>query len=376
MNPTVEFLAETDDVLQFTLKGVNVSIANSLRRTILSDIPIVVFKTAPYEENRANITTNTSRLNNEILKQRLSCIPIHINDLKQFPLKNYQLEVNVENNTDTILFVTTKDFIIKDLITNKPLDHEKTREIFPPFVSTNGEYYIDFVRLRPRISDTIPGEKINLTCEFSVSSAKDDGMFNVVSTCAYGYTPDKDKAEIELSRKMQTWKDEKVKQEDIDFEAKNWKLLDALRIVKQDSFDFTIKTIGIYTNHELLNYACDILTDKIKEFMKLLDDDKLKIEKAQTTITNSYDITLEKEDYTVGKALEYVLYTKLYEESKTLTFCGFSKSHPHNDYSVIRLAYTEPVEISNIKKDLMDGFTILLEIYDRMKKSFLKLMKN
>ena len=95
MNPRIENVSEdNNDILTFTLSGVNVSIANAIRRTILSNIPTVVFRTAPYEENKANITVNTSRLNNEILKQRLSCIPIHITDL-EMPLQNYIMEVNV-----------------------------------------------------------------------------------------------------------------------------------------------------------------------------------------------------------------------------------------------------------------------------------------
>ena len=104
MNPRIEAksITEDGDVLKFTLSGVNVSIANSIRRTILSDIPCVVFKTSPNEENNSNILVNTSRFNNEIIKQRLSCIPIHISDL-QMPLKNYLMEVHVENLTDTML---------------------------------------------------------------------------------------------------------------------------------------------------------------------------------------------------------------------------------------------------------------------------------
>ena len=67
-------------ILKFTLSDINVSLANAIRRTILSDIPTVIFKTFPYEKNQATIYINTSRLNNEILKQRLGCIPIHIKD--------------------------------------------------------------------------------------------------------------------------------------------------------------------------------------------------------------------------------------------------------------------------------------------------------
>ena len=139
MNPSVE-LKDTDnndDSLSFTLSGVNVSIANAIRRTILSDIDTVIFRTTPNEKNKANIITNTTRLNNEIIKQRLSCIPVHITDYNDFPFKNYVMEVNVENNTDTLMFVTTEHFKIKDVASGKYLDADKTREIFPTNNYTN-----------------------------------------------------------------------------------------------------------------------------------------------------------------------------------------------------------------------------------------------
>jgi len=101
MNPKIDHFVEEDNTLTFTLSGVDVCFANAIRRTILSDIPTVVFKTMPYEENKAIILENTTRLNNEILKQRLSCIPIHITDL-QIPLNNYLLEINEENIKDNI----------------------------------------------------------------------------------------------------------------------------------------------------------------------------------------------------------------------------------------------------------------------------------
>ena len=51
---------------------------------------------------------------------------------------------------------------IKDLNTGKYLKEDSRREIFPPNEDTG--YYIDFVRLRPRISDEMPGEKLSLNC--------------------------------------------------------------------------------------------------------------------------------------------------------------------------------------------------------------------
>ena len=74
MEPRINILNEDDNILKFRLSGVDVSLANAIRRIILSDIPCYVFRTTPYSENKATIFINTSRLNNEIIKQRLSCI--------------------------------------------------------------------------------------------------------------------------------------------------------------------------------------------------------------------------------------------------------------------------------------------------------------
>ena len=379
MNPVIEPIEKplisnaSSEALHFRLSGVNVSLANSIRRTILSDIPILVFKTTPYEKNKANIIANTSRLNNEIIKQRLSCIPIHVKDIADFPLKNLQMEVKVENITDSIIYVTTEDFEIRDLVSGKFIPKDKTREIFPPDEFTS--QFIDFVRLRPKISDELPGEKIHITCEFSIGTAKEEGSFNVVSTCSYGFTPDEDRIDTEAVKLAQKYKDEGMKKEDIDFEVKNWKLLDAMRIVKQDSFDFAVQTIGIYENVELLQKACEILIDKMNKIDELIDTDKLKITDSLNTMENSFDVILENEDYTIGKVLEYMLYKTYFEETKEMTFCGFKKMHPHDNHSIIRVAYTNSVSKSNVKQNLKACIAAVVQVYQRINKSFVSLVK-
>jgi DNA-directed RNA polymerase alpha subunit len=369
MNPTIKVNnSEKKDTMLFTLSGVNVSLANSIRRTILSDIPIVVFKTIPYEQNKANIFVNTSRLNNEIIKQRLSCIPIHIRDIENFPIRNYIMEVNVENMTDSIMYVTTEDFKIKDLNTGKYLKEDSRREIFPPNEDTG--YYIDFVRLRPRISDEIPGEKLSLNCEFSIGTAKEDGMFNAVSTCSYGFTVDEERQDIELAKKIQEWRNEGKNQTDIDFESKNWKLLEGLRITKKDSFDFVIQTIGIYDNADLVLLACKILKDKLTAIFNQINTDDIKIEPSQNTLENGFDITLENEDYTIGKVLEYLLYNKFFETAKILSYCGFKKMHPHDSDSIIRIAYKNLVDKNMVKKHLIECINDANDVYQKIERAF------
>lgn len=379
MNPFVELTKKPNtlnsNAMYFTLSGVNVSIANALRRTLLSDIPIAIFRTTPHEENKAKIITNTTRLNNEIIKQRLGCIPIHIKNPENVPLNNYLLEVNVENTTDSTMYVTTKDFVIKDLTTNKPLSEKTIREIFPPFSSPKGDYYIDFVRLRPKVSDDLPGEKIHLTCELSIGTAKENGMYNSVYTCSYGLTQDEDEVEITLSKLIQGWKSEGKTEKEIDFETKNWKLLGALRICKKDSFDFVLETIGIYDIDELLQIACDVLIKRFNELDEIIQKDELEINISQNTMANCFDVILKNEDYTLGKVIEFMLYSKFYEQMKILTFCGFKKSHPHDDDSVIRLAYNDPVDKSVIKGHMIECVKESIHVFTKMKKEFLKLTK-
>ena len=45
MNPRITNISEINNILNFTLSNVDVSIANAIRRTLLSDIPLnMVFK--------------------------------------------------------------------------------------------------------------------------------------------------------------------------------------------------------------------------------------------------------------------------------------------------------------------------------------------
>lgn len=157
IRPKVDEYNEKDGILSFKLSNVDVCFANAIRRTIISEIPTVVLK-----KDKCNILVNTTRMNNQIIEMRLGCIPVHIKDLT-LPLGNYLLEIDEENKTESSYIVTTKDFKVKNLTTNTYLDSADLRTIFPPFVpptGKSGEYFIEFVRLRPRISEEIPGEKI------------------------------------------------------------------------------------------------------------------------------------------------------------------------------------------------------------------------
>ena len=331
------------------------SIANALRRIIISDIPTFVFRTFPYSENKAEIIHNTTRLHNEIIKQRLSCIPIHITDM-DFPYKDYIIEVDVKNDTDSILYVTTKDFKIKNIKTDVYSNESAVRAIFPPS-ALSGDY-IEFARLQPKLSENIDGERLTLRCGLDIGMASQDGAFNVISTCAYECTPDESKA-------LEVWKDiaaamkkSDKTDEEIEFEKRNWFLLEAKRYYQPNSYDFTIETVGVFENNEIVLKACEIMISKCEKFLGNLQHGKVAIVPSETTLKNGFDVTLVNEDYTLGKVIEFYLYQQNFIADKTLSFCGFRKPHPHATDSIIRVAFhneIDPVGVSGYVQGATDA---------------------
>ena len=340
-------VSKTDEggQLKFTIDKINVSLANAIRRVILSDIPTFVFRTFPYSECRASITTNTSRLHNEVLKQRLSCIPIHITD-SEFPYKDYQLEINVTADGNEIRYITTKDFKLKNKTNGKYLTDVKVHEIFPPN-PISGDY-IEFARLLPKMSEYSEPEQLAMTCDLDIGTAKEDGAFNVVSTCAYSMTMDPAKVDEAWRIKEAEIVKEGVAaigSDEMKAQRKNWSLLDAQRHTKDDSFDFVIETVGVFTNAEIVHKAAQIMINKCTKFIRDIESGENHIIPTVSTIQNGFDIELKGEDYTLGKVLEFFMHDKHYAEDQTVTYCAFRKIHPHNPDSMIRVGFAETVGV-------------------------------
>ena len=393
--------------LTFTLENCDVSVANALRRIIVSDVNQYVFRTFPHSENRAEFTVNTTRLHNEILKQRLGCIPIHhLHTVDGFAneYKNYVVEVDVKNETDTIRYVTTEDFKVKkakaienksgdadDDVVYQYLPEATVRKIFPPD-AISGEY-IEFARLLPNLSSSNSnnGEALAFTCTLEISNAKFDGMYNVAHTCAYNCTPDAKEIDKQWRAKEKLMREGLESsslpagsiEEVVENAKKNWELLDAARIFVPNSFDFIIETVGVYTNVQLVTKACDIM---IKKCEKLLADIEhaasaesdtnattttTTIEYAHelTTMKNSFRINLIGEDYTLGKVIENYIFSNYYNKSDGIvSFCGFKKPHPHALDSYIIVSFKEEIELSKVQeyisKVILESISVFKSLFD------------
>ena len=340
-------VSKTDErgELRFTIDKINVSLANALRRVILSDIPTFVFRVYPHSECRSAITVNTSRIHNQILNQRLSCIPIHITE-QDFPYKDYQVEIDCVADGNEIRYVTTKDFKMKNKTNGKYLTDVKVHEIFPPN-PISGDF-IEFARLLPKMTEYGEGERLTMTCDLDIGTAKEDGAFNCVSTCAYQMTMDPAKVDEAWRIKEAELVKEGVAaigSEEMKAQRKNWSLLDAQRFTKPDSFDFVIETVGVYANADIVHKAAQIMINKCTKFIRDIESGENHIIPTVSTIQNGFDIELKGEDYTLGKVIEFFLHDKHYAEDQTITYCAFRKIHPHNPDSMIRVGFAETVGV-------------------------------
>ena len=66
--------------------------------------------------------------------------------------------------------------------------------------------------------------------------------------------------------------------------------------------------------------------------------------------------------------MEYMFYSKFFENAQTLTFCGFKKMHPHDSDSIIRLAYKDPTDKATIKQNLKACVEDDINIYKKIRK--------
>lgn len=361
-----------DGVTSYDFEGVNVSVMNAIRRVILSEIDRVVIRTEPHERSDVVIHKNNTRINNEMLKHRLSCIPIHIIP-GTVDISNLLVEVNVKNEENKVRLVTTADFRVKHKETGSYLRDTEVRKMFPPNPIT-GDFVI-FTRLLPKVTVGPHAEEVHLEASLSLGNAKENSAFVVASCCAYQMMPDPTKQREHWATIEADMVGQKKTPDEIQRARANWYTLDAMRHYKEDAFILNLQSVGVFEPGDLLGRACDVLSAKLRALLRKVGADEVEITKGRNTM-ECHDIMLDGEDHTLGKLLEFALYKLYFVDTHRLGFVGFQKFHPHDHFSVIRLArhedptradqYMEKAEIHDL---LENAANALLEHIDAIRRA-------
>ncbi len=368
--------------LTFLLTNVEVCIPNSLRRTILNNIETLVFRGFPYNNNNINIISNKSRFNNEYLKHRISCIPIVKNDPTTFGSfkENYKIIINEENKTLEKKYITTEHIKIVKKNTDKELSRDDIMKIFPSNNIT-GDYILICI-LYPNFNSNEPNEELYLEADFDIGTAEENSCWNVVENCVYENNRD----ETRIQEKLNSIEDP--------YERENFKILDAQKIYHKNEYKMTVESLGIYSNNQIIDMACEYIILKFTFILQYFNDsintdiltkDEYKSNFTNGTISkeekeslynsycniykedNFYIIELKKDDYTIGKCIEIYLY-KLY--GNDFSMIAFKKEHPTQSESYIYIKHkNNKILYNQICNYLINTINELLKIFNKIDKT-------
>jgi len=371
--------------VEFEIRGCNVSLINSIRRSIISAVPTVGFRSEPYEKSTIEIIINDSPLHNQFIAHRISMVPLYIANVEAFDPNNFEFILDVSNNTNFNMDITTEHFKIKDIRKNTFLSQSETRKIFPPNPITND--YILITRLKPRYyqfgkvinqdilrnyKDTVADDmsehskisseqevKIYVKARAVIGTGAENGHFNPTSCSCYSYKMDPEKVKLAerefidnetqklLEKGLTPYSEESLK--------KRFSTTLAERHFHTDArgnpywFNFKIETIGTIPPLVIFYRALHIMKNKIRNFNSMLiknDSSSIKIEPSKDLL-NGYKLIITGEDDTLGTVIHTYL-TNMYADyalepdHRILNYVGYVRPHPLEMKLLITIQPTNP----------------------------------
>ena len=265
-------------------------------------------------------------------------IPIYLLKPSNDIWKTLKLVLNVKNTTNNIIPVTSGDIEILEIESGNKIKTETVSKIFPPDPITNDHILIAYLDSANSSMKTF--NSLNLEATFSIVDPTINALYNSVSTVTFSNKIDTEKQELAWGKYATNLSEDC----NIVNEKENWRLLHGQRHFKENSFDFSIKTIGFRSNKEILLNACDKLISKIQN---LKQGRNFEIQKDNVSnIPNAFNIKLINESYTIGNILKKKTYDKYYP--KIANFVGFYMEHPHDNFSVLKIGFDKPNDPSSV----------------------------
>jgi len=380
----------TPNELSFEILDTDVCVVNSIRRVLLTEVKSLVFRGFPHKENCIKILKNNTKFNNEYIKHRMQCIPIYNNNPTTFEnfVQKYQLKLNVVNNTNNLVYVTSADFVVYDKSTDRPIANQEkqVRRLFPHNTLTGD--FIPICCLKPRITDADDAEEINMVIDFSIGKSKEDACWNMVSKCCYENKKDdarfqrimkKDEAVVREHFKSQVDYDTYMRTEMTPEEKRDFEIIESQRVFIPNHYIMYVESIGVYDNQYLVSFACEYILGRLEEFNGFLSSAQIKntcykpddycLYKDKSTVKPVYVLYVKDDDYTIGKIIEKYLYYMYHE---VMYYVSFKKEHPHDTFSLISFSYKEEVSEQEIIANIKTVSDELIGIYTTINSKFRK----
>ncbi len=390
-----------NNTLHFTLRGtdeygLDKSIVNSLRRTLMSEIPAVAFRVAEDSQKDITIELNNTSLHNEFILHRLSMIPLFI-DPETYE-NQYLFYLNVKHDSnEPFLFVTTDDIQIfplkpgiqepstppqlSEYDMSKPLSKELHEEIFRPFEFRGKRYPILLTELK---STHVEGKYQELICygSPSVSDGRENACWKAVSDATYTFT----KNEELFMRTAQA----KAGQKKIIDDDKRKEFIESLRLSESEryfyrdiynepnQYDMVITSVHAKTSRELFIQATELMMDKLSsvksQMIQLIKQESTSISILPHKHANTYIIQLNGQNDTLGNVLQSHIVNKHCQSDSLLSVCGYKKSHPLEEHVSLYVSINPNHEAMSKSEEMK--INSLVHFMDEVIEDLLKIYRN
>ena len=329
----------------FIINDVDLAIINSIRRIILSDIPIVgLYGEDKDEEPTVEIVINNSPLHNEFMIHRIGLIPLNISEeiTEIYEDNDYEFELNVENKSSELINITTGNFTGK--YKDKNLTKSELDIIFPLNKVSNSKILI--TRLKEK-------EHIHIKAKAIKRTGKLNASFSPVSLANFSFVINKDEADTKDN------------------------ILDKERCYYKNEYgdpskiNFQIESINALSHVYLFKKSLEIINEKLESLIIKLLAKEIEIPKVGNC-DNSYEFKIVNEDDTLGNLIQSIIHNKYIRKNNTnCTYVGYICAHPL--ISELTVRFTLNSEDTSLFYDFfIENCRDIIKIIDHIKSEWIK----
>ncbi len=344
---------EEPTILTFTLSPTHVSYANTLRRTMITEVETVAFRSNILSDGSTadvKIFKNSTPMSNEMLAHRIGLIPIHVSDPLSWNPEDYEFKLDVKNDAAENLDIVAADI---EVYKSRGPEEEPLKipsvEFFHPDRVTQDTALLAV--LKGRLGTQEP-EQLSFKARATVGTGREHAAFMpVTSRCAYGYSRDEDPERqkeffvkwLETHKKIaaSTLDSDPTKKEELEREFRTMGIQRVYKIDERGepySFDFVVESVGVLDPVYIVGRAIDILIAKLLRYASVDAGDLpegLKVLPADARM-KGFDFIFQGEDHTLGNLLQTYMDQHMID-SELITFAGYKVPHPLRDEMVLRV---------------------------------------
>ena len=344
---------ESPTLLRFVMEPTLVGYANTLRRTMITDVETIAFRSDITENGSTTdvtIVKNSTPLSNEMLAHRIGLIPIHVENPLDWKPEEYSFSLKVSNESSDPLDVVAGDI---QVLKNRGAEEEPLLvpnvQFFHPDPVTHDTALLTV--LKGKLASQEP-ETIEFTATATLGTGRENAAFMpVTSRCAYGYSRDDDPERKKEIFTLWLTKHKKVSPSELEANPtrkaeleREFETMEVQRCYKIDergepySFDFIVESVGVLPPSYIVARALEILQAKMLRYASIDSGDlpeQLKVLPADARM-KGFDFVFQKEDHTLGNLLQTWMEQNLVD-TEEITFVGYKVPHPLRDEMLLRV---------------------------------------